>query len=264
MDIITFSKDLEARMHTSLGNLNPCHDEIPKIAEALATIYDLIHELKTFVRSYKFNSQTEEVQFFKEVKPLFLSQYFYLKRMYSIRLFDSFKKAKHRQAGKLQLLGRIEKYTRRNLEFYKYCLSGNTQMDALYFTLNTNNPNSPNRDERFTTGYDSKLARIMANERIKDYIIKSSDSIKTIQSNLSWTGSKTDLIELIYALHATEVFNNGNVDLKHLAKTFETLFAVNLGNYYRTFQDIRNRKKEQLKFLEELSKNLNQKLNEKD
>ncbi len=50
---------------------------------------------------------------------------------------------------------------------------------------------------------------------------------------LEWTFSKVALTELIYALKAAGVFNHGNADLKTIARHFEKVFGVDLGNYYK-------------------------------
>jgi hypothetical protein len=59
---------------------------------------------------------------------------------------------------------------------------------------------------------------------------------------LKWTASKASLIELLYALQTSGSFNNGSIDLKSLATSLENLFDIDLGNYYRVFQEIRIRK----------------------
>jgi len=59
---------------------------------------------------------------------------------------------------------------------------------------------------------------------------------------LSWTGSKTDLIELIYALDTEGCFNNGKIPLIQIAAYFESVFNIDLGNNIaRNFYDMRIR-----------------------
>jgi hypothetical protein len=68
--------------------------------------------------------------------------------------------------------------------------------------------------------------------------------------NLNWRGSKTALTELIYALHAQGVFDN--TDIKVIAKTFESIFNVDLGDFYHTFMELKARKINRTKFLDSL------------
>ena len=83
-------------------------------------------------------------------------------------------------------------------------------------------------------------------------------------SGLSWAASKTDLIELIYALKVSGSINGGDSQIKQLTDVFGKLFNVDLGNYYKTYADIKNRNKEQTKFLLKLTSNLTEKLELED
>lgn len=84
------------------------------------------------------------------------------------------------------------------------------------------------------------------------------------QVQLKWTGSKVALIELLYGLHATSVVEGGRADIKQLAKGLEQLFNVNLGNYYRVYQDIRLRKKGQTQYIDSMKSQLIRKMDELD
>ena len=73
---------------------------------------------------------------------------------------------------------------------------------------------------------------------------------------LEWTFSKAALTELIYALKATGVFNDGKADLKTIVRYFEKVFSVELGNVSRTHQELLNRKSSQTIFLDELKQKM--------
>jgi len=78
------------------------------------------------------------------------------------------------------------------------------------------------------------------------------------QNKINWTGTKTDLIELIYALHSSGAINNGNVEIKDMAILFQEMFNIDLGNYYHSFVEMRTRKINQTKFLDKLKDNFTQ------
>lgn len=263
--IIEFSDGLQSKMKQELENLATDQDEIIKVGKTLSFIRELTRELKAFTRNYNFQNQAEEIQFFKEVKPVFLSQYYYHKRIFAIRLTDSFKDVKDRQASYYNILQQLQVFVRNNLVFYEYCMSGNTIMDAQYFTRQQANYKSLNWDESFSTGYDVKLAKILANELVKKYILtalQKGNSELSEGSTLTWTDSKASLIELIYALHSAKVFNKGASDIKLVASAFENLFNISLGNYYRVIQEIRIRKSGQTNFLDQIKVALQHKLSE--
>ena len=83
-------------------------------------------------------------------------------------------------------------------------------------------------------------------------------------NSLKWTASKTALTELIYALYCHRVFNNGNTDIKLIARTFEDAFNIELGDFYHTFMELKARKINRTKFLDSLSKVLIKKMDEED
>lgn len=59
--------------------------------------------------------------------------------------------------------------------------------------------------------------------------------------HLQWTANKIDLVEIIYALQASQAINNGNITLKELVEAIEYIFNTNLGDYSRIFYDLQNR-----------------------
>ena len=87
---------------------------------------------------------------------------------------------------------------------------------------------------------------------------------KTHNAKLTWTAPKVALIELLYALQSEKVFNNGSTDLKEIAEYLENIFNVDLGQYRRTFLEIRVRKTERTKFLNTLKETLEKRMNNSD
>ena len=89
--------------------------------------------------------------------------------------------------------------------------------------------------------------------------LQGSSEIGKVKS-MEWTSSKASLTELIYALHHSKAINNGESDIKTIAESFQRLFDIDLSDIYRTYHEIRRRKKERLRFLDELSIGLRHKL----
>ncbi|WP_369417915.1 RteC domain-containing protein [Flavobacterium dauae] len=166
---------------------------------------------------------------------------------------------------------RLKKYFDNNLEFYKYCRTNSTYMDQKYFVRGKHDIKLSldtyffESDHNFSTSHDYKVAKILANDLIQVYL---EDRLSHLQkrskpinhSNLNWTASKTVLIELIYALHSQGVFENGNV--KHIAKYFDSVFNIELGDFYHTFMEIKSRKINRTKFIDTLKLSLVRKIEE--
>jgi len=129
-------------------------------------------------------------------------------------------------------------------------------------------------DTRFTTHYDYILARFQANERLREYLLteiaKLKDGYPVLQppcnrTGLRWTGSKVHLTELAYALAASGQINSGTVGVQEVTGRLEELFGVKLGGVYRTYQEIRQRKRDsRTKFLDLMKENLLRRMDELD
>ncbi|WP_162127491.1 RteC domain-containing protein [Flavobacterium phycosphaerae] len=243
-------------------------DPIQYAEQAIKIIITILEKLKTKFLNHQFENKAEEVDFFRNIKPRFAAKLIYYNEIYNIETAKPFGTRKAiRKHYKLELT-KLEKYGNENIEFYKYYRTGNNNLDKKYFIRGKHDLRHTldsfyfQADQRFSTSHDYKVAKILANDNLKVYleseIAKLDD--KQVQSTFKktqkWTGSKVALIELIYALHAEGVFNNGQSELKEVVKSFESAFGVELGQFHRVFLEIRARKSERTKFLNSLKEKL--------
>ncbi len=98
-------------------------------------------------------------------------------------------------------------------------------------------------DEEFATSHDSTVATILAYDLLIVHLKREIDklenngnyaNLRMIQRKpkIIWTAHKIYLIELIYALHSTDVINNGTVDIKDIACFVEKTFKVDSHKLY--------------------------------
>jgi hypothetical protein len=264
MDIIIFSEELQARMKEQMkAAADMEHAELALTAQLIAIVKDTIHDLEQVLYNYVFKGQQEEILFFKEIKPVFVSQYIYHSRVFSIKLFDSFNGINNRKAFYEELMKQLEQFASKNKDFYVYVMSNATHYDDRYFTRKSK---VLFRGNPFATQMDDKLARLLANELLKKYLLDAIERqhAQTGETNLKWTASKTALIELGIALQAAGAFNNSNADIKEIFSAFEQIFKVNLKDHYRIFLQIKERKKGQTVFLDQLKERLIQKISDED
>lgn len=263
MDITTYFSQLQDQLKKDLNALNGAQsDKVTAAALRLNVIIHKLDELRQFIYSYHFKDTIEEIKFFKEQKPVVLSQYFFQKNVYRTSLVTSFMPADKKTSYYRTAMNRLSKFANRHQSFILYCMSGATSQDQLYFTR-SGTIAYPWRDPRFSTGYDEKLARILANALLKEFMTKQL-TFEEKAGTLSWTGKKLDLVELIFALHATGSINNADTSVKPIADAFEKLFNVDLGNYHDYLQAIRSRKKSRLVFLDKLKLSLQSKFDDMD
>jgi hypothetical protein len=255
-------------------------DVIVKIKDSIEIVKTKLKEIQYYSLEYEFKDLEEEIHFFKNIKPKFFSWLIYLLKILQIETGRPTGSAITIQTYFQKYLYRLTCYFKNNLEFYQYYRSGYTHLDQMYFVRKEPgiyigiDETYFSCDPRFSTTHDHKVAKILANELIRIYINSSIDELQdqkdkalplaTNKSPLQWTGSKTALIELLYALQTSGVFNNGNADVKLVAAYFQKIFGVQLGNYYRAFQEIRIRKKSRTQFLEQLTERLIQRMDETD
>jgi hypothetical protein len=272
MELKQFSEGLLNRLKGQIEQISLDQpDVLLRNSQIISSIEALVIELKRYVVKYKFESINEEVEFFKTIKPVFISQLLFYKGLFKISLFESFHDSDARINYYRRQLKILKRFMIKHEEFYHYALSNSTDLDEKYFVRDNNTKQFFIQDNRFSTWFDNRLSRILANELIKNYIFNALEKIKSAlpgnlnsSSSLTWTGSKTDLIELVYALQASGVFNKSTADVKQIASHFESSFNVTLGNYYRTFQEIRLRKTGQVNFLNELREILIKRIKESD
>ena len=243
-------------------------------------VFQLLSSLKDYIINYKFTDKSDEVNFFKHAKPQFLSRLIYYRKAFEIQSRLPLNSIEKTKTFYLKELKKISDYEIENKEFLSYYRANSTLYDEVYFVRREPdswlllNLDSFETDPRFTTLYDVKISKILAFESlaefIKNAIIKleaANNFKKQNDSNihkLKWTASKVSLIELLYALQTSGSFNNGSIDLKSLATSLENLFDVDLGNYYRVFQEIRIRKQSRTTFLDQLRNQLAERMDAAD
>ncbi len=255
-------------------------DQIKKCEQAITVILKSINELKKAATKTNFKSKSEEIQFFKEIKPLFTSKLIYFNRVYKIEMKKPNGGNKILKKYYNNELLKLKAFFDNELEFYQYFRSGSTYLDYKYFLRGEFDIKLAldsyyfESDMSFATSHDFKVATILANDLIELYLenqllmLENNENSEKSQRKpnvkLTWTGSKVALIELIYALHTEGVFNNGAADLKDIAEYFEHTFEIDLGQYRRVFLEIRARKSDRTKFLTTLNDSLQKRMENSD
>ena len=239
---------------------------------AIQSIHPSLEKLKTFFIKYKYLKKNEEIEFFRDIKPKFVAKLIYYNEIYCIETSCPLGSKKTiRKYYRAELL-KLKVFFEENKEFYRYYRTGNNCLDSKYFTREKYDlklmldSSFFQADHRFTTSTDYKVARILANNEIEKFLEERIEKLEQkairgkqpspITKKQKWTGSKVELIELIYALHTEGVFNNGASGLKEITNFFETVFNIELGQFHRVFLEIRSRKSDRTKFLNTLQNKL--------
>lgn len=241
---------------------------------AIVLVLQKLEEIKKYIKRNGFKDDDEEILFFKQLKPQLVSKLIYFNAIYKIE-------TKRPRGGDKTIkkylnveLSKIKRYFDANLEFYKYYRTNSTHLDNKFFLRGKHDIKLSldtyyfEADHNFTTSHDYKVAKIIANDLIQVYLedqLSNNNQRKLLETPpLNWTGSKTSLIELIYSLHSQGSIDNGNADIKIIAKTFENIFNIDLGDFYHSYLELKGRKINRTKFLDSLRDALIKRMDEQD
>ena len=241
----------------------------------------VLNDLKTKLQTYSFPAKEDEITFFKTQKPEILGRLLFFYKIYRIETQcpngsdDVIRSYINRE------LDNLTYFFNRNLDFYQYYRSHSTLYDEYYFVrgksdlrLCTDSAQF-DKDPNFSTGYDYKVAKIIANEMLRIYLNKRLVKLKTntqVEDNLQkclkypfrFTGKKVFLIELGYSLVSSGDINNGNVEIKEMMNFLGTVFQVELGDYYAAYIAMKERKKDRTAYLSRLQDSLVKRMDEDD
>lgn len=255
--------------------LNKIHSETDKPLEyaeqGIKASITVLEKLKTKFILHQFQNKADEIEFFRNCKPQLAAKLIYYNEIYTIVSNKPIGSKKAIRNYYKTELDKLEIFFNENLEFYRYYRTGNQALDNKYFLRGKYDVRLTldsfyfQADQRFSTSHDYKVAKILANDAVKVFLeseiqklARPNDIIDSVTSKKGqvWTGSKVALIELIYALHAEGVFGNGTAELKEVVNTFESAFAIDLGQFNRVFLEIRARKSDKTRFLNALTEKL--------
>lgn len=252
-----------------LHNAEAGETDLPARLETCIRICEeSMQQLRQWVVDHSFPCRDCEIYFFKQVKPVIMARYIYYQKIYRLHIgyFNGIGLLeKERLQRELQI---IDRYFADNADFYTYYRMGCTYHDEVYFVRGAYDwkicPEVNHFDAIFSTSGDGKLAELMARELLLKYIDErlnpacklveapGATSKRVNYTHLHCTASSTDVVELGYALHAAGFFNNGKASIKDIMNLLSDMLQINLRNYSHTFFQIRERKINSTKFIDEL------------
>lgn len=276
-----FFKDQISHLQANLETLDNQPLKIYEKAETgMRITKDTLHIFRKKVLECGFKNQEMECLFFKTIKPKVVEHIVHFINLVNLERNRSY--GLHKQHLKFceNYISNLQTYFFEHREFYEYYLRGLTHRDKEFFLRKSgavelhHDSISSIVDYQFSTTHDMVLANILGNSRTIKYLQKGlindhrentfKEQLKEKTTKLRWTGAKVDLVELIYALHASGLINNGNVDIKVLASKLELLFSLKVGDFYRKFIEIRDRKNNRTKLLDLLKTGLINKMIQAD
>lgn len=268
MSILNYSSELYEELKRELSLLNlEIENPLIQIDSACKLVDTAMIKLKEFLIEYKFQSEEEEIGFFKNHMTHYLKDAVFYTEVFNLESIKKIGTKKSLRHYYEQELRSIQNFLDSHQTLYNYLLLEKCDKDKTFFLRSSETPvYKPSLfrhtlDTRFCTVFTLYFGRIKGVLEISKYIyfqLKKLNGVNTVQEMnrkppLTWTGKKVDLVELVYALKAGGVFNHGRADIREIASAFELVFNQNLKDIYRIYQEIGVRKKTRTAFLDYLT-----------
>lgn len=258
-------------------------DDFNNVEKGISISRQYLQQLRICVRENEFVDKQNEIIFFKKHKPYVYSRLKFYAKLYNFLINRPAGTIKSQQDFIDSEINRLQESNRRNIDFIKYYREGSELLDEFYFLRGkdkislVSNTSHFYTDAEFSTSHDNAIAKIMAYDLLISHYSEELNNLRGLSygipnklntlsngERLGWTASKTDLIELIYALQASGAIKSGTAGIKEMACASEDIFELKLGNVYRTFLEIRERKIDQTKFIDRLKATLLRRMEETD
>ena len=253
--------------------------ELIKTEQKIVVSNDCLNKFRNIIRNYNFSSPKDEIKYFKYQKPLVLGKMVFYRKQKEFILEKSIRSIDKLKKSIVNEFKRIDNENLKCFEFIKYYRQKHKYLDNLLFLRGNEHfemfleyPHQ-NHDPKFSTQHDYLVASIITNDLLLKFYNKQIQYFKISESSgvvedvlpkfisgMNWTAPKIELIELLKSLEAKGVFNNGNLDMKKASKFCKLVFGVDIGNYNKAYSQIKERKKDTTKFIDNLKRSLQNKI----
>jgi len=268
----TFYKNVQQKIKQDEENITlDIYTAIEDSRKMSICLNGVLNELKCFVLKNGFQDLTEEVEFFRFMKPNVMGKLLFYNKVYRIEISRPHHIGPVAENYFNAELKKVENFYMdvSCCEFYKYYRSGVHHNDKQYFCRG-NFENGLglhgfafNSDPSFTTYYDYKISKIIEADllynylivRIEDSILRNTKIDETFDQ-VKWIGSKSALVELIYAIHASDSIGGVNFGIRKLVLLFQEMFHVDLGDVHHLFHRMKYRGGNKTIFLDKLKASL--------
>jgi hypothetical protein len=170
---------------------------LQRLERTVDAIRNTINILRNHLKSNPFQDEIEEIEYFRKVQPMFLSEYIYYITMmrHEIEKISKCTPNAYKAACKAKLKS-IAQYYEDNKLVILYYKSEHNNLDKEFFLRNTQplpfilDESLMWLDKEFTTGYDMIIARSLAYDQFSQFLKKELNILKTDNSfpNLSQLG----------------------------------------------------------------------------
>jgi len=250
---------------------------LERITGIVKVLEEGVSQLKHFVKTNGFQSQEDEIEYFKFINPAILALLIEEGIKYSIAVNMPITTTVQQIRYYEDQVTSFQSFFQINAFHYQYYRNHLNEMDKLYFLRNSAHlalplTDNPEADRKYTTLMSSLFARFIAYEHLQYYLLEQIALLRhpalgqlpknmDAAAEIRWTGDAVNIIELTYGIYLTGQLNNGNVSLNQVVRWIEKNLHVTIGNIQSRFAEISARKRVgPTKYIDQMKKNILQKL----
>jgi len=213
-----YSSELLSEMNETLFKIRLEWPEPKNWAKkSIPVVKGYLDRLKAYIIENPFKRRSEEIYFFKEVKPAFMGKYIFLVGAYNTQVNRPV--PKETNSNVLDYLSDeiseyIEPFFTRNEWLYKYYKEQRDELDSKLFLRQVEDPFtfrelpfpllefSAYGEPGFSTGFDYLFAQFRGYEELRDYLDNEMEAEFTVghevpRDEMKFTGSPGDFVELV-------------------------------------------------------------------
>ena len=270
-------EQLKIRLDKDLSETINLDSRIERLGKTSQLIEGVVSDLKEILIKEKFESEREEINYFKTFKPGIVSIQISEIVKYNLDMnkpvgtFENVVKYYEEELKVLNSFFRLNNY------HYQYYKNGLTQLDHLYFLRSAGPSPIPfvemaDNDAEYSTPMSYLFAKFIAYENVQYYIIEQISELNDPLSqkteafsnrpvSLRWTGDAVNIVELAYGIYLTGQLNNGNASLSQIVRWLEKDLNITIGNIQHRFSEIGNRKRlSPTKFIDQMKDTIIQRI----
>jgi len=272
-------ENLQSNFAESLLDANSGETELHRLNAINKLCEQTITELREILKHHPFENSQEEIEFFKNVNPQFLSPPIEEGIKYNILTNKPISTKELLVYYFEDALKSLQSFFAMNNFHYQYYKNHFRELDTVYFLRNAEAPTIPiieipSHIKEFCPPMSYLFAKFIAYENVQHSIIEQIDSLRMAASitsgqnlpddgiEIKWTGDVINVIELAYGLWLTGQINNGNASLNQIVRWLEKNLSVSIGIAQRKFSEISRRKRISItKYLDQMKDAIIRKIN---
>lgn len=238
------AENLAKRLDTEFQEIETLHqDKLHMLLKKVEVANIMVQELQSHVTKYKLiQTEKEQIIYYKYCLPL-IQKWVYAYEFIHVIEKDALLGTREMKADyfKNALYKLNSSYKKRNNEFTSIRQNDKRFENSTLLTSNLNNEIISLFEAHFIA--EEYLINRIAQLKINEI---SNPVYQPGPSNCKWVKSKTDLVELCYAIFygncAIDVTTQKPIQLTKLAAILETAFSAELKDYKRLFSDVKKRR----------------------